>query len=159
MNFIDFCVLIPLCWFGFKGFKNGLIYEIASILVLILGVGIAKGFSNGLALLLVNVPFAKQVSFIIIFVSVVMLVHLAGNLMKKIIKLAIPGAVDHVFGLLFGVCKVLVVSSVILFCIQDVDKREILLKKEAKDNSLTYHYVEPIVPHAMGWQDSEPQNN
>lgn len=159
MNFIDFCILIPLCWFGFKGFKNGLIYEIASILSLILGIIIAKHFSDGLAMLMPNVTFAKQVAFIIIFVSVVLLVHLLGNLMKKVIKLAIPEAVDHVFGLLFGVCKVLLVSSVVLFCIQDVDKREILLKKETKDNSLTYHYVEPIVPHALNWQNSESVNN
>lgn len=155
MTFIDFCVLIPLCWFAFKGLKNGLIYEVTSILALVLGVCLANRFSSGVAMLLTNVTFAKPVAFIIVFVAVILLVHLLGNLMKKIVKLAVPEVVDHIFGLLFGACKVLVVSSVALFAIQNIDRYELLLKKETKEKSFTYQYVEPIVPNALGWDTDE----
>ncbi|MCQ2284634.1 MAG: CvpA family protein [Bacteroidales bacterium] len=151
MNLIDFFVLIPLCWFGFKGLKNGLIYEITSILALVLGVCLAHRFAKGVALLMPNTIFAEQVAFIIIFIAVILLVNLAGKLMQKVIKLVIPESIDHIFGLLFGACKVLVVCSVLLFALQDIDRHEILLKKETKENSLTYKYVEPIMPKAMGW--------
>lgn len=152
MTFLDFLVLIPLCWFGFKGFKNGLIYEITSIVAIILGIWLAYRFSDLLAAMLTSVTFAKPVAFTIIFVAVLLLVHLVGKMMTKIIKLVIPGSIDHIFGLLFGICKVLMVFSVIFYTIQDIDKHEILLKKETKENSITYQYVEPIVPHALNWE-------
>lgn len=153
MTFLDFCVLIPLCWYGFKGFKNGLIYEVASIVALILGVIIARHFSSAVAMLLPNVMFAQAIAFIILFVSVVLLVHVAAKAITNIIKLIIPDAVDHLFGLLFGVCKVLIVCSVVLFLLQTVDRRELLLKKEIKEKSVTYKYVEPIAPKAFGLKD------
>ena len=92
--FIDIIILIFLCWFGYRGFKNGLIFE-----------------------------------------------------------LAIPGGIDHFFGLLFGVLKVATVASVILYTIQNIDTHEIILKKEIKENSLAFRYIEPIVPDAMKWHE------
>ena len=158
MNFIDILVLIPLCWYGFRGFKNGLIYEIASIAAIVLGVWFAYHFSDWLAVMLTDVPLAKPVAFILIFVSVLLLVHLAGKLVTKIVKLAIPGIIDHIFGLLFGVAKVVVVFSALFYAIQIIDPHGILLKKETTEKSITYPYIAPIVPHALHWDTpSEPE--
>jgi len=151
MVFIDVIVLILLCWFGFKGFKNGLIYEIASILALILGCWAANRFSDGVALMITDSSLAKPIAFVLIFVVVLLLVHFAGILTAKIVKLVIPGIIDHIFGLLFGVCKVLVACSVILYTFEMVDKKEIVFKKELKEKSIAFQYVEPIVPHALHW--------
>jgi len=153
MVFIDVIVLIFLCWFGFKGFKNGLIYEIASILALILGCWAANRFSDGIALMITDSVLAKPIAFVLIFVVVLLLVHFAGILTSKIVKLVIPDIIDHIFGLLFGVCKVLVVFSVIFYTFQMLDKREILFKKELKEKSIAFQYIEPIVPHAMHWHE------
>ncbi len=152
MNLIDYIVLIPLCWFAFMGFRKGLIYELTSILALVLGVWASYRFSDSLALWLPNMPFAKQISFALTFFIVLFLVHLAGKLMCKVVKLVIPGAVDHIFGLLFGIGKVLLVFSVIFYMIEMIDSHEIIIKKETKENSLVYEYVEPIVPHALEWE-------
>ena len=62
-------------------------------------------------------------------------------------------AIDHFFGLLFGVLKVATVASVILYTIQNIDTHEIILKKEIKENSLAFRYIEPIVPDAMKWHE------
>jgi len=162
MTLLDYIVLIPLCWFAFLGFRKGLIYELTSILALILGVWASYRFSDSLALWLPNIPFAKQIAFTLTFFITLFLVHLAGKLMCKIIKLVIPGIVDHVFGLLFGLGKVLLVFSVIFYLIEIIDPAEIIIKKETKEKSLVYKYVEPIVPHALEWEksiDSESQDN
>ena len=94
MNLIDILVLIPLCWYGFRGFKNGLIYEIVSIAAIVLGVWFAYRFSDWLSVMLTDVPLAKPIAFSLIFVSVLLLVHLAGKLVTKIVKLVIPGIID-----------------------------------------------------------------
>lgn len=152
MNFIDILVLIPLAWFGFRGFRRGLIFELTSILALVLGAWASYRFSDIVALWLPDMPFAKQIAFSLTFFIVLFLVHLAGKLATKIVKLVIPGAVDHIFGLLFGLIKVLVVASVLLYMVKLVDPHEIVVKKETKEASLTYRYVEPIVPHALSWK-------
>ena len=153
MVLLDYIVLIPLCWFAFMGFKRGLIYELTSILVLVLGVWASYRFSDTVALLLPNIPFAKQIAFTLTFFITLFLVHLAGKLMCKIVKLVIPGIIDHIFGLLFGAGKVMLIFSVLFYLINMVDKHEIILKKETKEKSIAYQYVEPIVPHALNWEN------
>ena len=158
MLFIDIIVLALLGWFGFKGFKNGLIYEIASILALILGCWAAKQFSEGVALMITGTRLAKPIAFVFIFVVVLLLVHLAGRVGSKIVKLVIPEAVDRIVGMLFGCCKVLIVCSVLFYGLQMLDQREILLKKEFKEKSIAYQYIEPIVPHALHWHEEHSES-
>lgn len=152
MNLIDYLVLIPLCWFAFWGFKKGLIYELTSVIALVLGFWMAYRFSDVVALWLPEMLFVKQVSFIIVFVAVLLLVHFAGRLATQMVKLAVPDVVDHIFGLLFGAGKVLLVFSVLFYVVEMVDPREIIIKPTAKENSVMYKYVEPIIPHAMKWK-------
>lgn len=153
MTFLDILLLIPICWFGFLGFKNGLIYEVSTIIALVLGCWVAYRFSDWFALVIVGSDIARPLAMILTFAVVVVLVRLVGKAVQKIVKLTIPGAVDHIFGMLFGVGKVLVVASVILYLVQSLDRMEIIIKKETKEQSFTYKYVEPIVPHAMHWND------
>lgn len=159
MTFLDILFLIALGWFGFLGFKNGLIYEIASVLALILGCWMAYHFSEAVALMLTGTTMAKPIAMVFTFVIVLLLIRFAGRLLSKIVKLVIPDSIDHLFGMLFGVCKVLVACSVILFILQDIDKKELLLKKETKEKSFAYQYVEPIVPHSMSWQAAHQQES
>lgn len=159
MTLIDILFLIALGWFGFHGFKNGLIYEVASVLALILGCWIAYHFSDAVALMLTGTAMAKPIAMIFTFVVVLLVIRFAGRLLSKIVKLVIPDSIDHIFGLLFGACKVLIAGSVILFILQDIDKRELLIKKETKEKSFTYQYIEPIIPHAMSWQAAHIEGN
>lgn len=153
MVILDFLVLIPLCWYGFLGFRHGLIYEIFSLLALILGCWLSNKFAETIAIWIGTPIFSKPISFILIFICTLVLVHLVGRYVKKAVKMAIPPFIDKLFGLLFGVTKVLLISSVILYFIQGIDKYEIIIKKETKENSKVYKYVEPIAPHALQWKD------
>lgn len=152
MNWLDLIVLIPLCWWGFKGFRNGLIYEIFAIIALILGFWIAKHFSYLLEEWL-NIPMAGAVSFIILFFLVLFLVHLAGKGMQKVVKIAIPEIVDHLLGLGFGICKVVLVASILFLLVNKVDQKEILIKKETKEASFAYRHIEPIAPKLIIWKE------
>lgn len=151
MTILDIIFFIFLCWFGFLGFKHGLIYEITTLTSLILGVWAAYHFSDKIIAWLPNTALAQPVAFIVTFVIVLILVHLLGRLIQKVIRLAIPGFVDHLFGLLFGAGKVIIVFSVLFYFIRDIDKREIILTPKTKTKSIAYKYVEPVVPHLMTW--------
>ena len=45
MNWLDIVLAIPLLWFLYRGFRNGLIIELASLAALILGIYAALHFS------------------------------------------------------------------------------------------------------------------
>lgn len=152
MNWLDLIVLIPLCWWGFKGFRNGLIYEIFAVIALILGFWAAKHFSFLLEEWL-DIPMAQPVSFIIMFFLVLFLVHLAGKGMQKVVKVAIPEIVDHLLGLGFGICKVVLVVSIIFLLLNKIDQKQIIIKKETKEASLAYQYLEPLAPKLIIWKD------
>lgn len=151
MNWLDIIVLIPLCWWGFKGFRRGFIYEVFSLLALILGFWVARRFSFLLAEWL-NIPLAGTVAFTITFALVLFLVHLAGKGMQKVVKIALPEIIDHLLGLAFGVCKVVLVFSIVFYLLNMVDKHEILIHKETKEHSFAYRHVEPIVPELLVWK-------
>lgn len=157
MTAIDVVFLVFLCWFGFLGLKNGLIYEIASLAALVLGIWGAQKFSCLIACRLPETDFTRPAAFALTFAVVVLLVHLAGKGMRKIITLAVPKAVDHLFGLLFGTCKVVAAASVILCFVQTVDKKEIILTQETREKSMTCKYVAPVIP-ALLEQDGFGKN-
>lgn len=155
MNWIDIVVLIPAAWFAYRGLKNGLIYELASIIALILGVWVTVRFSPGVAMRLGDGKLYQILAFVIIFVATLVLVHFAGKLMEKVIKLLVPGIVNNIVGLIFGVFKVLIVFSVIFMFINKVDTKEVLIKPETKTESLTYKYITPVAPFLSDWCKKE----
>ena len=155
MNILDIIILIPVAWFGFKGLKNGLIRELASIAALVLGVWATLRFSDYVATKLGNTMAIKAVAFVLTFFAVLVAVHFAGILVEKVVKLVIPGWLNNIFGLLFGAAKALLVVSVLLYFVTIVDFKEMLLKPEVKEKSLIYKYTEPIVPSIMQYVGKE----
>ena len=124
----------------------------AFALALILGFWVAKHFSFLLEEWL-NIPLAEPIAFVIMFFLVLFLVHLAGKGMQKVVKIAIPEIVDHLLGLGFGICKVVLVVSILFLLFNKIDKKELLIKKETKEASVAYRYLEPIAPKILVWKD------
>lgn len=155
MNILDIIILIPVAWFGFKGLKNGLIRELASIAALVLGVWATLRFSDYVAAKLGDTMAIKAVAFVLTFFAVLVAVHFAGILVEKVVKLVIPAWLNNIFGLLFGAAKALLVVSVLLYFVTIVDFKEMLLKPEVKEKSLIYKYTEPMVPSIMQYVEKE----
>ena len=76
MNYFDIIIIIPLLWGAFKGFKKGLIIELASLIALFLGVWGAIKFSSVVGNYLdqtftVSEKFLPLVSFAVTFILIV----------------------------------------------------------------------------------------
>ena len=76
MNWIDIIVLIPLCWYAYKGLKNGFLMEVVSLAALFLGLFVSYKFSDLIALWLTGTTLAKQISFSVCFILTIVLVNL-----------------------------------------------------------------------------------
>lgn len=159
MNWLDIVILIPTAWYAYKGLKNGLICELASIIALILGVWATVHYSDVLAARMGEGQTYKIIAFAGIFIATLVLVHFAGKLMEKVVKLMIPGFWNNLAGLLFGVAKVVIVFSVLLMFIEKVDTKQVILKPKFKTESFTYKYVKPVAPFLTDWITEKREQN
>jgi len=159
MSYLDIIILIPALWFGYKGFTHGLIRELASLIALICGIYAAFAFTDMVEKWINHPNIPKEVYFAITFLAVLIAVFLIGKLMERIIKLVIPEFVNNLLGGLFGVAKVAVFFSAIIFLIQSVDSKHVILREQSVEKSFTYKYIEPIVPALKEWYDKVGSRN
>jgi membrane protein required for colicin V production len=149
MNWLDIILAIPMLWFLYRGFRNGLIIELASLAALVLGIYVALHFSFYVEDWLIdNFDIADKylsiISFALTFLIVALLVFLAGKIIHKLVGIVFLGFINRLAGGIFGLLKAALVLSVILYFINSFDSG--LIKAEIKEDSVLYEPVESIVP-------------
>ena len=151
MNYIDLIISIPLVWGAYKGFRKGLIVEIASLIALIAGVYGAIEFSIFISDFLSQyVEWSPRimhiVSFCLTFLGIVVLVNLIAKGIQKVAKLAALGTLDRVLGVVFGTLKYLVIVAILFYLVDTFNSRYKFIDKKTTDESLFYTPVISIVP-------------
>lgn len=152
MNYIDIILGILLILSAFNGFSKGFVEELAGLVALVLGIWGAIHFSDFAATYLTeNMNFTFRhlsiVAFIITFVIVVILVHLTGMLVTKVVKAAKLGFLNRLAGFGFGIIKGALILSVLLVVFNKIDKDVHILSSGARAESKLY---EPILKFAPG---------
>lgn len=143
MKLIDILLIIPLIWFTLKGFRRGLVIELATLIALIGGIYIAYFFSHITASFIlktfnISSAYLQPVSFIITFVVVVILVFMLAKAMETIVKTVCLSFFNKLAGGVFGFLKVAVILGFILFHISYLDSEKKILSKDNRENSFTY---------------------
>jgi len=149
MSFIDIILGLLLAYGLYKGLKNGLFVELASLVALIAGIFGAIHFSyiagNYLAQNMEwNERYIKIASFVITFIAIVIMVNFAGKFLTKIADFAMLGLLNTLAGGLFGVLKVAVILGALLIFIERVNSSVGLLKNETLENSALYEPIKEI---------------
>ena len=124
MNYLDIIIAVPLLYGLIKGFSNGIIKEVTSLLGLFIGVYVAVNFSEFLEPKLINVlvgyqEFAPILAFGVLFLVSVLSVKVIGFVIDKLTKALALGVFSSIFGGFFGFLKVVVIFSFLLFFITD----------------------------------------
>jgi len=148
---IDICILVPVLWGMFKGFKRGLIIELCTLMALILGVYGAVTFgamgSDYLQETFNTDPRVSRVlGFALLFVLIVVLVFVFGKILEGLIKLVALGLVNKLFGLLFGGLKFLLIVSGLLYLINGFPLTEDLIPTNEKADSYLYEPASELLP-------------
>ena len=139
MNHLDIIITVPLIYGLIKGFSNGLIKEVSMLAALFIGVYVAINFSLYLepkieGVLREHKEFVSIVSFAIMFLISVLCIKTIGFVFEKITKALALGLVSRFLGAVFGLLKVIVLFSFLLFIITDYN----LITKKTKDDSVLY---------------------
>ncbi|MDD2622201.1 MAG: CvpA family protein [Bacteroidales bacterium] len=159
LKIIDFIIIIAMVWFAFKGIKKGLMYEVLSILALIIGAWGAFTFSN-----IIEGFIGKQseimhlVAWAVTFILIVAGIFIIGTMLKACMSIIIPDIIDKIAGLLFGAFKVMFFFGIIFYYINSVDVYEKLISSQAKEDIIMYKptyniavWVLPKVKEAKGF--------
>ena len=107
MSIIDIIILVPLVVGALGGFRKGFIMEIVSLLALILAVIGGFHFLHwGISMLQeqfdLSGKFVPFLSFVLIFVIIIILVNAVGKVLKKVMQMAFLGGVDKAAGAVLG---------------------------------------------------------
>ena len=139
MNYLDIIIAVPLLYGLIKGFSNGLVKEVTSLLALFIGVYVAINFSEYLEPKFINIldgyhEFVPVLAFGVLFLVSVLCVKWIGFVIDKLSKVLALGIFSRLFGGVFGFLKVVVIFSFLLFVITDYN----LVNKQTKEDSVLY---------------------
>ena len=133
-----------------KGLRRGLIVAIFSIIAFIVGIAAAMKLSVVVAGQLqdsvnISAQWWPVISFLLVFVVVVLLVRLLANMIEKAVEWTLLGWVNKLGGVILYVLMYIVSFSVLLFYAEQIN----LLSKDTTESSLTYQAIRPFGPWAI----------
>lgn len=147
---IDIAFIVIMILAIFKGLNKGFIIGIFSLLAFVIGLAAAIKLSVIVAAYLSkNVTSATKwlpfISFLLVFIVVILLVSLGARLIKKTIDLAMLGWLDGLAGIVLYIIIYTIIFSVILFFAEKV----LVLKPNVIERSVVYKYVSPWGPKVI----------
>lgn len=160
MSFLDIALGCLLAFGLYKGLRNGLFVELASLISLLLGIYFAIKFSSLAKEVLSNFvhwnPKTIQITaFIFTFLLVVIGISLLANILTKVANFAYLGWINKLGGGFFRVLKTVLIISVFLNFFEKINFNYLITKKETLDKSLFYRPIQKtagfIYPSIEGW--------
>lgn len=151
MNYIDIILGLLLAWAVFRGFKNGLFIEVASVAALILGIWGSIRFSGYTQEKLVEffnlqTQYLGLIAFILTFLLIVVAIHFLANALDKLLKAVALGFVVRLLGVVFALIKTVLIISIVLVVINTIDQKARFLPQEKINESLLYRPIADFAP-------------
>lgn len=146
METFDIVILLISAIALILGFATGLVMQLA----ILAGVVLGTVFSGQLAALVspkliewtsgsphIIMPVSYAIAFIIIFILVI----LAGRLLQSLFEAVKINVVNRLVGAAFSFTAWIVLVSVVINVVVEIDKSRNIITDEIRDKSITYPYV------------------
>ena len=152
MSIIDIILGVILLIAFYTGLKKGLFVTLASLVGLIAGVYGAIYFSHFAANYLANsFNWSEQTinlaAFAVTFLTIVLIVSLAGKLLTKIADFAALGLINKLAGGVFNALKfAFIISVIFMFINASTEVSGLLVSGDKKADSVLYEPIASIAP-------------
>jgi membrane protein required for colicin V production len=148
---IDIIILILIGLGAYEGYKKGLLMAIVGligfVLAIILGVYFMDPMSKWLANHLDELTFAFPIlAFLIVFILTLLIVNVAGWILKQMMKMILLGAFDSLAGAILGVVKSAFFISLFMWLSIQFDLK---MPREWRAKSELLQYIEPLAPSVI----------
>lgn len=149
---IDIIFLILLILAIVKGYRNGFVVAVFSLLGILVGLAAAMKFSTLVAAWLqdstsISAHWLPFLSFVLVMVAVILLVRLGALFIQSAMELVLLGWLNKLSGIVLYAVLYITLYSVVIFY---ADKMH-WLKPETVAGSVTYSFVQPWGPKAISF--------
>lgn len=142
---MDIILAIPLCYCMYKGFKRGIIFELATLVGIVAGCYLAIHLAKAVAGLIgIEGEVSVLVAFLIIFIAVVVGAFFLGKCVENLVKLVKAGLVNKLFGAVLGMLKCVCILSVLTSFVLMVDPNGKVVTKETREGSVLFAPVNKV---------------
>ena len=147
MNMIDLLILVPLLFFAFRGFRNGLVKEVFGLIGLVLAVFFSFQYMAEFSVLIreqldTQSPYVPYFSFGILFLLVLLAVQVIIYFTEGLLRIVFLSLPNRLFGAVFSAFKSALVISIILLLFSGFA----LPDTETRSESLFYPYIIQLAP-------------
>jgi len=142
MNYIDMFVLVLLIYAVFQGFTRGFIMQLTLLAALFLGIFGALKLSGFTAQQLerfnLNPENLYLISLGVTFLVVFIVINLLGRVIEKMVEAMELSLVNRMLGILFSLCKTILIVGILLAYADRMDQRVRFLPAGTRENSLFF---------------------
>ncbi|MCZ8198327.1 MAG: CvpA family protein [Flavobacterium sp.] len=155
MDFIDIVLAGLLGYSAYKGLKNGLFVELASLISFFVGIYIAVKFSHVVGAFIGESKSAKVSAFVITLIGVIIGIHLLAKVFSGIANFVFLGWLNKLGGAFFAILKTTLLLGIVLSLFQKVNINDALVSKETQEKSLFFNPIlktsEFMLPVLTDW--------
>ena len=147
---LDIIVAVILILAVIKGYRQGLIVALFSVIAFIIGLAAALKLSVVVAdyigqAVKISDKWLPIISFALVFLIVVLLVRLGARFIQKTVEFAMLGWLNRLGGILLYAGLYILIFSFLIFFADQLG----FIKPETKNESVTYAYIQPWGPKLM----------
>jgi membrane protein required for colicin V production len=147
---IDVVVGAALLMAIIKGYQKGFIVALFSILAFVAGIAAALKLSTTVASWLdkstnIGVQWLPFISFLLVFLGVVLLVRLGASFLEKGVQLVFLGWLNKILGIILFILLYMIILSVFLFYAYKMK----LFSESVVNESVTFEYIYPWAPRVI----------
>ncbi|MCG8387676.1 MAG: CvpA family protein [Cytophagales bacterium] len=151
MNLLDIVLAVILLFAAYKGFQRGFLLEVIAVAAFVLAVlGGFKLLHWGMELLgqyfNLHGEILPYVSFVLIFIAIVLIVNVIGRFLKKIVDMTLLGPVDSIAGAVISMIKWAFGISIILWLSNSFG---LVFPGSWVDQSILYPYLLTFAPQVV----------
>lgn len=151
MNVLDIIILVLLAWGAFRGFTQGFILQLVTFIAIFIGIWASIYFSDSMSAFLtqnfdITGKYLPVLSFVLIFVLVIVIAHLIGMLLTRFFELVALGWLNRLGGIAFGVLKMAFIISVLLTIQNRMKEKMHIISEKQIETSLLYKPLAGIAP-------------
>lgn len=158
MNYLDIIIVILLIIGAVRGFRKGMIIELATLAGLIIGIFLGVLIADIIGLIIVgiidvNIIAIKIISFIIIFAIVLLVLYTLAKIIERLLKMIFLNIFNRIGGIFIGALKTAFILSVILIFVNMLNKRIEFISEAQRESSLLYNPVSKFAPALLPDKD------
>lgn len=143
MLVFDIIVAIIILFFAYKGYKNGLIKELGSLVALIAGIFLAIRFSDFMDSIIrnntsIDSEYVPILSFAVIFIAVVVCVIMFSKILDKFLKVIKLDWLNKLGGVFFSTAKTVLILGGLFFLVIQLNNNLELLPDSFAQKSIMF---------------------